>query len=62
MKRLTKRQVLDLYRDEIRPLIVEEYGEDDIPALREGFNNWTDGLCKDGEISLELYESIECPD
>jgi hypothetical protein len=59
---LTEKQVLELFEDEVRPLIVQRCGEGDIPALREGFNNWTDGLCKDGEISLELYESIEGPD
>jgi len=28
---------------------------DDEPMMSECFNNWTDGLCKDGEIHPEQY-------
>lgn len=28
---------------------------DDEPALSEAFNNWSDSLCKDGEIHDEQY-------
>lgn len=30
---------------------------DDGPMLRERFNNWTDALCKDGEISDYTYNN-----
>jgi len=33
----------------------------DIPATNETFNNWTDGLCKDGEICTDTYNEI-CSD
>ena len=45
----------DLFDVEIAPLIIEEYGVDDEPAMSEGFNNWSDSLCKDGEIHPVQY-------
>jgi len=34
------------------------YGHrDDAPALREHFNDWTDGLCKDGTIHPAQYNA-----
>lgn len=41
---------------EIAHSVIEQYGKNDIAALNEAFNNWTDGLCKDGEIHQEQYE------
>lgn len=35
--------------------VIERYGEEDIPAMSEAFNNWTDSLCKDGEIHPAQY-------
>lgn len=45
-----------------RAVWTEQYGEEDEIALREGFNEWTDTLCKDGQISPELYNSIDNPE
>ncbi len=42
----------------VRECIVNEYGENDIPALDEGFNDWTDSLCKDGTISEWAYANV----
>jgi hypothetical protein len=44
------------FDEEVLPLVVEEYGEDDEPAISEAFNNWTDSLCKDGELHPEQYD------
>lgn len=52
----TEEELSQKFDDEIAPLIVKQYGEDDQPAMNEGFNNWTDGLCKDGEIHSEQYD------
>lgn len=40
----------------IQPSVVEQYGEEDI-ALNEAFNNWTDALCKNGEICDRTYNT-----
>jgi len=34
----------------IAPLVLEKYGENDKPAMREAFNDWLDGLERDGEV------------
>ena len=31
--------------------------KNDKPALREAWHNYIDGLCKDGEITLQQYEN-----
>jgi hypothetical protein len=46
------------FDDQIAPWVFEQYGRGDGPAFCETFNNWTDGLCKDGEISDETYDKI----
>lgn len=43
------------FDQEIAELVVAEYGADDEPAMSEAFNNWSDALCKDGEIHPEQY-------
>ena len=49
--------IVQRFRDEILPYVVAQYGPDDEPARNEAFNNWTDGLCKDGEISPWQYDN-----
>ena len=48
-------ELSERFDDEIAPLVIEQYGEDDEPAMSEAFNDWTDSLCKDGEIHEEQY-------
>jgi hypothetical protein len=42
---------------EILPLVLEQYSESDTVAINEAFNDWTDSLCKDGEIHPDQYDS-----
>ena len=54
----------DRFREEILPLVKEQYEQDgaaDYPARSEAFNDWTDSLCTDGEISTDAYETIGHP-
>jgi hypothetical protein len=44
-------EAFTMWRDEIRPHVVAQYGEDDQPALSESWNNYTDSLCKDGDLT-----------
>ena len=48
-------ELSERFDSEIAPLVIAQYGEDDQPAINEAFNNWTDSLCKDGEIHTEHY-------
>jgi hypothetical protein len=50
--------VLVDFEENIKPAIPA----DDAVALREAWNDWTDGLCKDGEISPWAYENWEGPE
>jgi hypothetical protein len=50
------------FKQDILPMIVEQYGEHDGPAIREGFCNWIDMLQKDGEITEWLADNIDHPD
>lgn len=44
-----------LFDEEVASLVIEQYGEDDAVAMSEAFNDWSDGLCKDGVIHPEQY-------
>jgi len=45
----------EIFDGDIAPMVIAEYGEDDEPALSEAFNNWSDSLCKDGDIHPIQY-------
>ena len=48
-------QLSETFDEDIAPLVIAQYGEDDEPAMNEAFNNWTDGLCKDGSLHESQY-------
>jgi hypothetical protein len=50
---LTKKQVIATFKTEILPAIPAN----DKPAQRMAWNNYTDSLCKDGQITLRQYET-----
>ena len=48
----------------VLPTVIEHYEQDGIidePARREAWNNWTDGLCKDNQISDWQYANWTQP-
>jgi hypothetical protein len=52
------------FEEEVLPYIIAEYEQDgviDSIARHEAWNNWTDALCKDGEISDWQYENWTHP-
>ena len=62
---ITRDEAIIRFETELLPLIIEEFEQDevpDIPARSEAFNNWTDALCKDGEISEWQYNNWTHPD
>lgn len=52
----SEQELSERFDSEVLPSVIAEYGEDDEPAINEAFNNWTDALCKDGEIHDEQYD------
>ena len=62
---ITRDEAIVLFETEVLPYVIEEYEQDgqrDIPARSEAFNNWTDSLCKNGEISEWQYNNWTHPD
>lgn len=45
------------FDEEVLPGVLEHYSESDSVAINEAFNDWTDSLCKDGEIHPAQYDS-----
>ena len=61
---MTKQQAVKIFKDEILPAIKARYEQDGIidkPARREAWHNFTDMLCKDGQITLKQYETWDNP-
>lgn len=50
-------ELSERFDEEILPLVIEQYSEDDNIAIREAFNDWSDSLCKDGEIHESQYNT-----
>ena len=58
-------EIFELWKENVLPSVREEFeknGVPDRPARSESFNNYTDGLCKDGKISEDMYNTICLPD
>ena len=55
---MTNEEVITYFNENIRPSVERMYGPDDTVAINESFNDWTDGLCKDGIITQEQYNTI----
>tara|TARA_R100000781_G_scaffold90541_1_gene55984 strand:+ start:342 stop:509 length:168 start_codon:yes stop_codon:yes gene_type:complete len=52
---LTKKEVLKMFRESFT------ISKTDSIANREAFHNFTDSLCKGGEITLKQYENWSNP-
>jgi len=62
---ITFSEACQAFEDEILPLVAAQYEQDEIPdypARCEEWCNWTDELCKDGQISDWQYENWSHPD
>ncbi len=61
---LTKKQALRIFREHDLPTIrklYEQNGRVDLPARREGWNNFVDHLQKDGQITSKQAETWDNP-
>ena len=57
---MKKREADKIWFRDLRPRVIEHYGLDR-PAIREAWNDWTDGLCKDGQITQRQYDRWRMP-
>lgn len=53
------KDAFEAWKTEVMPAVIEQYGKDDYPALSESWNNYTDSLCKDGQLNDLQYQY--CP-
>jgi hypothetical protein len=54
----TDREFSARFDESIAPYVLEVYDANDTVAFNEAFNNWTDDLCKDGDISEDVYNNV----
>lgn len=57
---MTKREAVKRFKIEILPEVRKRYEADGIvdkPARAEVWNDWTDALCKEGQITTRQYET-----
>ena len=62
---MTRDEATQQFEEFVLPYILETYEQDGRPdwaARREEWNNWTDGLCKEGIISDWQYNNWTHPD
>ena len=63
-KHITKADAVRSFKTYILPLIKLRYEADgvrDLPARREAWNDYTDDLCKSGQISERQYNNWSQP-
>ena len=61
---MTFADACEIFTNELLPRVQATYeqdGEPDWPARCETWNNWTDALCKDSQISDWQYENWSHP-
>lgn len=53
----SEQELSERFDAEVLPFIIEKYGEDDAPAINEGFSDWADHLTRAGELHPEQYHN-----
>lgn len=62
--KLTKKTALAIFREELAEATQNgtwTYSKTDVTAMREAWNNYTYGLCRDGLITEHQYETWAQP-
>lgn len=55
----SEEELSNRFDNEIAPLVIENYGTEDQPAIDEAFGNWTDSLLSVGEIHEAQYNQYD---
>ena len=62
--KLTKKTALAIFKEELTEATQNgtwTFSKSDVTAKREAWNNYTDGLCKDGMITEHQYDTWANP-
>lgn len=54
---MTLREARKYFREHLAPSVIARYGKNDKAAMRIAFNDWTDSLHKNGEITERQYNN-----
>ncbi len=61
---MNKNQVVAMWREHVKPVVIARYGSNDVYAMRESWNDMTDSLVKDGQITWQQCDNwtppVEC--
>lgn len=57
---MTKREAVREFRELFSSLLIQGKNRDQ-PAIDQAWNDWTDGLCKDKQITQKQYDTWEHP-
>lgn len=58
---MNKEQALREFKEVHLPYIIDRYGKDDRIAIRTAWNDYTDMLCKEGQITDKQYSNWDNP-
>jgi hypothetical protein len=58
---MTKSQAVKQFNETVKPAIVARYGKSDNAAMRQAWNDFTDALCKNGDITPKQSENWTSP-
>lgn len=58
---MTKQEAIQVFKQYILPSVILTYGKNDKPAKAEAWNDYTDALCKNGQITVKQYNSWSNP-
>jgi hypothetical protein len=56
-----KAQAVQLFNELHKRFIIDTYGKNDKPAMRMAWNDYTDALCKNGEITEHQFRTWASP-
>lgn len=54
------KEAVEDFKENVLPGVIETYGRDNA-AMRQAWNNYTDGLLKSGLITSEQYHNWDSP-
>lgn len=58
---MNKQQAIADFKENVLPHVIERFGKDDKPAISEAWNDYTDMLCKDRQITQKQYSNWSNP-
>ena len=61
---ITKKEAVEIFRNSVMPGVRDAYEQDgkpDWPARREAWNNMTDSMCKNRDITNNQYNTWSQP-